>query len=106
MTTINKTSTRDRRRKRIRSTISGTALRPRLSIFKSNTAILVQLIDDESAVTLVANRGKDASKVGTEIAKQAIAKNINEVVFDRGGYVFTGKVKLVAESARKAGLKF
>lgn len=103
---MNKTNTRDRRRRRIRAKISGTAMRPRLSVFKSNKAIYVQLIDDEKAVTLAAATGKEASKVGAEIAKKALAKKITKAVFDRGGYIYTGKVKDVAESARKAGLKF
>jgi|SRR3989344_582241 len=97
---------RDRKRKKIRAKISGTAIRPRLSVFKSNTRIYAQLIDDDKAVTLAAANGKDALKVGTEIAQKALAKKITKAVFDRGGYIYTGKVKAVAESARKAGLKF
>jgi large subunit ribosomal protein L18 len=97
---------RDRKRKKIRSQISGTASRPRLSIFKSNTAIYAQLIDDDTATTLASANGADAEKVGAEIAKQAIAKKIDSVVFDRGGYIYRGKVSALAESARKAGLKF
>lgn len=103
---IKKQSARDRKHKKIRAKISGTASRPRLSVFKSNTAIYAQLIDDEGAVTLVAATGTDAGKVGDEIAKKAIAKKIEKVVFDRGGYVYTGKVLALAESARQAGLKF
>ncbi len=103
---MNKVTQRDRKRKKIRSIISGTSLRPRLSVFKSNKAIYVQLIDDDKAVTLVAATGKDASKVGAEIAKKALAKKIEKAVFDRGGYIYAGKVKIIAESARKAGLKF
>ncbi len=97
---------RDRKRKKIRSQISGTSDCPRLSIFKSNTAIYAQLVDDDSAVTLASAQGKDASKVGTEIAKKAVAKKIKKVVFDRGGYIYTGKVSKLAESARKGGLNF
>ncbi len=103
---MNKVTQRDRKRKKIRSIISGTSLRPRLSVFKSNKAIYVQLIDDDKAVTLAAATGKDAAKVGAEIAKKAQAKKIDKVVFDRGGYIYAGKVKIIAESARKAGLKF
>lgn len=103
---MNKTNTRDRRRKRIRAKISGTTKRPRLSVFKSNTAIYAQLIDDDKSVTLASAKGTDANKVGQEIAKSALAKKIEKVVFDRGGYIYTGKVKIIAESARKAGLKF
>ena len=98
--------TRDRRHKKIRAKISGTSTRPRLCVFKSNTAIYAQLIDDDKAITLVSAKGADATKVGTEIAKKAIAKKIEKVIFDRGGYVYTGKIRDLADSARKAGLKF
>ena len=97
---------RDRKRKKIRAKISGTATRPRFSVFKSNTAIYAQLIDDDKAVTLVSAVGTDAREVGVEIAKKAMAKKIEKVVFDRGGYIYTGKVLQLAEGARKAGLKF
>ena len=106
MTTIIKQSARDRKRKKIRAKISGTALVPRLSVFKSNTAIYAQLIDDDSAVTLASATGADATKVGVEIAKKAVAKKIEKAVFDRGGYIYAGKVLALAEGARKAGLKF
>ena len=107
MKTLNpKTEQRTRRRKRIRAKISGTSERPRLSIFKSNTSMYAQIIDDTKSTTLASAKGADASKVGTEIAKLAIAKKINSVVFDRGGYVYTGKVSSLAEAARKAGLNF
>jgi len=106
MTTIIKQSARDRKRKKIRAKVSGTALCPRLSVFKSNTAIYAQLIDDDSAVTLASATGTDATKVGAEIAKKAVAKKIEKVVFDRGGYIYAGKVLALAEGARKAGLKF
>jgi|SRR3989338_522922 len=99
-------SNRDRKRKKIRAKISGTTSRPRLSVFKSNTGIYAQLVDDDQAITLVSARGTDASEVGREIAGKALAKSISKVVFDRGGYVYTGKVLALAESARKAGLKF
>ncbi|MBI1974472.1 MAG: 50S ribosomal protein L18 [Candidatus Zambryskibacteria bacterium] len=97
---------RNRRRKRIRAKISGTSERPRLSVFKSNTAIYAQLIDDASEKTLVSSKGTNASKVGESLAKSALAKKITSVVFDRGGYIYTGKVASLAESARKFGLKF
>ena len=103
---MNKITQRDRKRKRIRSKISGTPERPRLSVFKSNTAIYAQLIDDEQSVTLAAAKGKKPEKVGEEIAKKALAKKIDKIVFDRGGYIYTGKVMALADSARKAGLKF
>lgn len=101
-----KQQNRARRQKKIRAKISGTGERPRLAIFKSNTAIYAQLIDDEKAVTLAASKGLDATKVGEEIAKKALAKKISQVVFDRGGYVYTGKVSALADGARKGGLKF
>lgn len=102
--TISRTNTsRDRRRKRIRAKISGTAERPRLSVFKSNKMLYAQLIDDTVGKTLASAKGADATKVGTEIAKGASTKT---VVFDRGGYIYTGKVKALAEAARAAGLEF
>ena len=97
---------RDRRHARIRAKISGSAKRPRLSIFKSNTAIYAQLIDDDKGVTLAVAKGADALKVGKELAKVASVKKITTVVFDRGGYVYTGKVKQLADAARSGGLKF
>ena len=97
---------RDRKRKKIRAKISGTASCPRLSVFKSNTAIYAQLVDDEKSVTMAAASGQDGAKVGAEIAKQALAKKISKAVFDRGGYIYTGKILALAEGARKAGLKF
>lgn len=101
----NKTN-RERRKARIRAKIFGTAERPRLAIFKSNTAIYAQVIDDNAGKTLAAASGKDPAKVGTDIAKAAGAKSVKEVVFDRGGYIYTGKVKTLADSARAGGLKF
>ncbi|MFZ2048802.1 MAG: 50S ribosomal protein L18 [Minisyncoccia bacterium] len=97
---------RVRKHKKIRTQIFGTATRPRLCVFKSNTALYAQLINDDAGATLAQATGKDAKKVGAEIAKLGMAKNIEAVVFDRGGYVYTGKVKELAESARTAGLKF
>lgn len=97
---------RERNHRKIRATISGTAERPRLSIFKSNTKIYAQVINDESGVTLASAEGKDAVKVGAEVAKAASGKKVEAVVFDRGGYIYTGKVKALAEAAREAGLKF
>ncbi len=106
---------RVRRHKKIRSTISGTSARPRLSVAKTNTALYLQLIDDVAGKTLASSSTKDVKgKTGTEkalaagkdLAKKAIEKNIKEVVFDRGGFVYTGKIKAVAEGAREGGLKF
>lgn len=105
MATTNKQK-RDRNHKKIRSLVAGTSARPRLCVFKSNTALYVQLIDDENGVTLASAKGTDPKKVGADIAKAGGAKKIESVVFDRGGYVYTGKVKAIAESAREAGLKF
>lgn len=100
------TSNRDRRKARIRSQVSGTAERPRLAVFKSNTALYAQVIDDVAGKTLAAASGKDPVKVGAEVAKSAQAKSVKQVVFDRGGYIYTGKVKALADSARENGLKF
>ena len=109
---------RVRRHKRVRTKISGTAECPRLCVYRSNTGIYVQVIDDVAQKTLVAastldkevktkKANKDAAKeVGALIAKRAIAKKIENVVFDRGGYIYHGVVKEVAEAAREGGLKF
>lgn len=104
---------------RVRKKVSGTAERPRLAVFRSEKNIYAQIIDDVKAVTLVAassldkdfgdNLGsnKEAAKiVGELVAKKAIEKGINTVVFDRGGYVYHGRVKELAEAAREAGLEF
>jgi large subunit ribosomal protein L18 len=108
---------RIRRHKRVRTKISGTPECPRMSVFRSNANIEVQIIDDVAGNTLVSassvamkleNGGniEAAKTVGTEIAKRAQEKNINKVVFDRGGYIYTGRVKALAEAAREAGLEF
>ena len=109
---------RDRRHKRVRKKISGTAERPRLCVFRSNSNIYVQIIDDVAGNTLVSastldkeiktkKSNKEAAKeVGTLIAKRAIDKKITEVVFDRSGYIYHGVVKELAEAARENGLKF
>jgi len=105
---------RERRRKRIRAKISGTSERPRLSIYKSNTAMYAQLIDDVNGTTLAAsssrgvkgNKTTAAKEAGAAIAKIAKTKNITTVVFDRGGFIFTGRVKALAEGAREGGLQF
>lgn len=106
------------RHKRVRGKIQGTANRPRLNVFRSTSNIYAQLIDDEKGVTLASASTLDkelngyggnkeaAHKVGMLIAKRAAEKNITEVVFDRGGYVFHGRVKELAEGAREGGLKF
>ncbi len=117
---INKESkniSRVRRHLRVREKISGTPECPRLSVFRSNKHIHAQIIDDVNGVTLVAcssvnlklaNGGniEAAGKVGAEIAKLALEKGIQKVVFDRSGYIYHGRVKKVAEAAREAGLAF
>lgn len=100
---------------RVRNKISSTAARPRMSVFRSNKQIYVQVIDDEAQKTLVAasslgfekmNKSEQAAKVGELIAKKAIEAGISAVVFDRNGYLYHGRVKAVADAARNAGLKF
>src|SRR3989344_868077 len=98
--TLVKQSARDRKRKKIRAKVKGTADRPRLSVFKSNTAVYAQIIDDVKGVTLVGAKGSDGRAVGAEVAKAAITKKVKAVVFDRGGYIYAGKVRQVAEGAR------
>lgn len=80
--------------------------RCRLSIFRSNKYLYAQVIDDKKAVTLAASQGKSPLKVGEEIAKKALAKKVKDVVFDRGCYRYHGRVKALAEAARKGGLNF
>lgn len=107
------------RHKRIRETLSGTSEKPRLCVFRSNANISAQIIDDTKGVTLVSasslekelnikNGGNKeaAQKVGAELAKRAKSKKINEVVFDRGGYLYHGRVAALADAARENGLKF
>jgi large subunit ribosomal protein L18 len=104
---------------RIRKTANGTSARPRMSVFRSNKQIYVQLVDDLSGNTLVAasstdktfeevkaNKIEQAEKVGKLVAEKAKAAGIEEVVFDRNGYLYHGRVKSLAEAARKGGLKF
>ena len=109
---------RARRHKRVRTKISGTAERPRLCVFRSNSNVYAQVIDDTKGVTLVQastldkevktkHSNKQAAKEeGALIAKRALEKNIKTVVYDRGGYIYHGVVKELAEAAREAGLKF
>ncbi len=100
---------------RVRNKISGTAVRPRMSVFRSNKQIYVQVIDDDAQKTLVAasslglekmNKSEQAAKVGELVAKKALEAGISTVVFDRNGYLYHGRVKAVADAAREAGLKF
>ena len=109
-------SSRKRVHRRIRKKISGTAARPRLSVFRSNKSIYAQLINDETATTLVAacltevevsgSKIDQAKAVGRKLATKAIEAGITTVVFDRSGYIYHGRVKALAEGAREGGLKF
>lgn len=112
---VSKIERRNKIKTRIRGRISGTAARPRMTVFRSNKQIYVQLIDDLAGKTLVATSSKGieegtkseiAAKVGKAIAEKAIAQGISEVVFDRNGYLFHGRVKSLADAAREGGLKF
>jgi len=112
---ISKIQRRIKIKTRIRGRISGTAQRPRMTVFRSNKQIYVQLIDDLAGVTLASASSKGleqgtkseiAAVVGQNIAKKALEAGITEVVFDRNGYLFHGRVKSLADAARGAGLKF
>ncbi len=119
ITKQSKNAKRQKRHLRIRQNISGTSEKPRLNVFRSNKAIYAQLIDDVNGVTLCSASSSDkalklknggnveaAKLVGTAIAKAAIKANFKAVVFDRGGYLYHGRVKALAEAAREAGLEF
>ncbi|WP_080876122.1 50S ribosomal protein L18 [Oceanobacillus timonensis] len=109
---------RKKRHNRVRRTLSGTAERPRLNVFRSNKNIYVQLIDDVNGVTLASASTVDkelgidgknveaAKEVGAAVAKRAIDKGYKSVVFDRGGYLYHGRIKALAEAAREEGLEF
>ncbi len=97
---------RERRHNRIRAKVKGTTERPRLAVYKSNRYMEAQVIDDTRGRTLASAKLDDATKVGEEVAKKAMAAGITRVVFDRGGFRYTGRVAAVAEAARKAGLEF
>jgi large subunit ribosomal protein L18 len=110
---------KDRRKKRVRKKVSGTGARPRLSVFRSNRHIYAQVIDDVSGRTLVAassmeksletagkKKAEQASEVGKAIAARAREAGVEAVVFDRGGNLYHGRVKALAEGAREAGLRF
>ena len=115
---IDSNAQRLKRHKRVRGKISGTAERPRLAVYRSNANILAQIIDDVNGVTLVSassyekdfegigSNKEAARKVGNTLAKRAIEKGISAVVFDRGGYIYHGRVSELAEGAREGGLKF
>ncbi|MCR4657198.1 MAG: 50S ribosomal protein L18 [Lachnospiraceae bacterium] len=116
-----RTEVRRKKHKRIRNRFSGTAERPRLSVFRSNKHMYAQLVDDNARHTLAAastvekevqaelektNNVEAASYLGKVIAKRALDKGITEVVYDRGGFLYHGKIKALADAAREAGLKF
>ena len=112
---ISKTERRNKIKARIRGRISGTPDRPRLCVFRSNKQIYAQVIDDVAGNTLVSasskgitegNKCEIAAKVGEAVAKKALEAGINTVVFDRNGFLFHGRVKSLADGARKGGLKF
>lgn len=116
---IDKNKVRQKRHQRVRSKISGTAERPRLNVYRSNQHIYAQMIDDNEQTTLAAASSNEsgfplekgsnidaAVKVGELVAKRAKDKNIENVVFDRGGYLYHGRVKALAETARENGLQF
>jgi large subunit ribosomal protein L18 len=116
---MDKVLRRQKIRYRIRRTVSGNAVKPRLSVFRSNTEIYAQVIDDENGKTLVAASSKDkdikaqkgtkterSKLVGAAIAQKAIALGVSKVIFDRGGYLYHCRVKAVADGAREGGLQF
>ena len=117
----NRKAIREKKHARLRNRISGTAARPRLAVYRSNKHIYAQIIDDVAQTTLAAAGSVEkeirdaldhtddiaaAEKVGEVIAQRAASKGITEVVFDRGGYIYQGKIAALAEAARKAGLDF
>ncbi len=113
----NKATSRFKIHKRIRKKISGTAERPRISIYRSNSEIYAQLINDEAGHTLLSassrdlkeitgNKTEKSKQVGVALAKMAAEKGITSAVFDRGGFLYHGRVKAIAEGAREGGLQF
>ena len=117
----NRSEVRKNKHRRLRSRLSGTPDRPRLAVFRSNNHMYAQVIDDVAGNTIVSastlqgdvkegldktNNVESAAKLGTVIAKKALDNGIQEVVFDRGGYIYQGKVKALADAAREAGLQF
>ena len=118
MKKIDRKAERERRHARVRNKVSGTADRPRLCVFRSNSNLYAQIIDDVAGNTLVQASTLDkevktklsnkeaAKEVGSLLAKRALEKNIKEVVFDRGGYIYHGVIKELAEAAREGGLTF
>lgn len=118
MSSVTKESRRAKIHRRIRAKISGTADRPRLSLYRSNSDIYAQLIDDTKGVTLVASSSRDkdfqrsgnkveqSKAVGNALAKKAVEMGLSMVVFDRSGYLYHGRIQALAEGAREGGLKF
>ena len=119
ITKLDKNSVRQKRHARVRAKLSGTEARPRLNVYRSNKHIYAQLIDDVNGVTLASastldkdltvegtSNSEAAKKVGELIAKRAVEKGYKSVVFDRGGYLYHGRVKALAEAARENGLEF
>ena len=118
MSTLTTRQARERRQRRIRGKVAGTAERPRLAVFRSNKGIFAQLIDDHSGKTLAGaswlglaksfkgNKVEQAAEVGKAVAAAAKKAGIEEVVFDRGGYLYHGRVKALADAAREGGLSF
>ncbi len=118
MANVSRAVTRERRHVRIRRTVKGTSERPRLAVFRTNKHLYAQLIDDSKGVTVASSSTLDkdmkgtgdtvegAKKIGAKIAEKAKAKKIENVVFDRGGFQYHGRIKALADAAREAGLKF
>jgi large subunit ribosomal protein L18 len=118
MSTLTKREARARRQRRIRGKVAGTAERPRLAVFRSNRGIFAQLVDDEAGRTLAAaswlglaksfkgSKTEQAAEVGKALAKAAKAAGVETCVFDRGGYLYHGRVKALADGAREGGLTF
>ncbi len=118
MSVVTTRQARERRHRRIRGKVAGTAERPRLAVFRSNKGIFAQLIDDENGKTIAGaswlglkksfkgNKTEQAAEVGKALAEAAKTAGIEAVVFDRGGYLYHGRVKALAEGAREGGLKF
>jgi large subunit ribosomal protein L18 len=117
MTVLTRPAKRLKRRRRVRAKVHGTAARPRISVFRSNRGVSVQLVDDDAGRTLAAvnwtepelrslGRMEQATRVGALLAERAKAAGIESAVFDRGGYQYHGRVKAVAEGAREGGLSF
>ncbi|MEH7307034.1 50S ribosomal protein L18 [Neobacillus drentensis] len=119
ITKLDKNATRKKRHARVRAKLSGTSARPRLNVFRSNKHIYAQIIDDINGVTLASastldkdfvldstNNVEAAQKVGELVAKRAVEKGITSIVFDRGGYLYHGRIQALADAARENGLQF